>query len=704
MANDVILDLGNEYIGSAYSPVVEITENEDGHTISITSADPDAAGHLVTQSFDVSNYADEEEGREAAETARAAAESQRAAAESEREAHEDARQSAESERASAESARDAAETERASAESARADAESARANAEQGRASAESARVAAEQARAAAETAREIASATAVHDAEVATDAAQSATTAAQSATSAATTATTNANTATAAANTATANAQSATSAAQAAANDANTAAESASEFLENNVVPKLVGTITPSNYSTLLPTFNADFSTCVYSFSGFGYGSAWPTGGPYATYKGIGGSSVLVNLKQPSSTIIEQIFIDGYGIWVRFINPATSSYNNWSASTKSNIYIDASNYGSRLSSVKNSDPFTNYILNFSAGSTSIPSDLPTSYWEGGIGTLMCVDDYYKIFTSYLFTVAGKAYIRTYNHNTGTFVSRWRQIGGESALYVSKNQTGTGFYSNFTQACLDAYNEPYAHPTVYVLDGSYDVGAELDEMLGGLDTLTESSAHAFKYGIALGGYDIVCSGNASMYFHYTGDNEYILNMLSMFDVKKNNGSDPSFKIVGMHASGSRTRYLIHDDTSGDNRRNRVPIHEYKDCTLEFDNRNNEHRVGAQVIGGGLGMATVVDISGCVFIQHDTSVTGTVTYHNNYYAGSQSQVNITGCYFTSGGIIFGYYGSSTLQTICRVSNCSLTYGPAKREEVAGSTDNMTLYAWNNEVRS
>lgn len=53
MPNDVTIDLGNAYIGSAYSPIIEVTEVESGHEVAITSADPESAGHTVTQSFTV---------------------------------------------------------------------------------------------------------------------------------------------------------------------------------------------------------------------------------------------------------------------------------------------------------------------------------------------------------------------------------------------------------------------------------------------------------------------------------------------------------------------------------------------------------------------------------------------------------------------------------------------------------------------------
>ena len=232
---DVTLDLGNQYIGSAYSPQVAITDTEDGHEIDFTFADSEHPGQLKTEGFEVPNYSGEEAEREAAEAARAAAESARVAAEEGRmnreldrvfnenarinaeelrEDAETARASAEQARAAAETARASAEGSRASAEQARTSAESARASAEAGRTTAESARVSAEQARATAESAR-----AAAESARVTAEAQRQTDTAA---------AITRADAATAAANTATANAQTATTEAQAATGEAETATDAA--------------------------------------------------------------------------------------------------------------------------------------------------------------------------------------------------------------------------------------------------------------------------------------------------------------------------------------------------------------------------------------------------------------------------------------------------------------------------------------------
>ena len=196
------------YVGSAYSPQVEVEDIDGGHNVSITHKGPDG---IVTDSFDVMDgvsptvditsttqrhtititdaqgphvyevdtYADEELARATAENGRASAESARVSAES-------ARAIAETGRSTAERARDEAESARSAAETARAENEGTRVTNETARANAEIARDAAEQAREQAETSREAAWATLSQQATSATQAANNAAQTASQAASAA--------------------------------------------------------------------------------------------------------------------------------------------------------------------------------------------------------------------------------------------------------------------------------------------------------------------------------------------------------------------------------------------------------------------------------------------------------------------------------------------------------------------------------------
>ena len=188
--------LDEGYIGSAYSPQVDITETDEGHVVSITYMSPSG---LATKSYTVPDWSDEEQARAEAEAQRLQAEADRAIA----------------------------EQARATAEAARAAAETARGVAEQARANAETARAGAEQSRAAAETAREQASAQAVSDAQAATAAANTAASTANAAAS-------NADAKAQAAETAAGNATTAAGAAASAAGDASTAATAANTAAGN--------------------------------------------------------------------------------------------------------------------------------------------------------------------------------------------------------------------------------------------------------------------------------------------------------------------------------------------------------------------------------------------------------------------------------------------------------------------------------------
>ena len=92
----------NDYVGSAYSPQVEITETDEGHVVSITYMSPEG---LATVSYTVPDWSDEEAARAQAEAARLQAEADRVIAEQARSTAEDEREAAEADRAQAEADR-----------------------------------------------------------------------------------------------------------------------------------------------------------------------------------------------------------------------------------------------------------------------------------------------------------------------------------------------------------------------------------------------------------------------------------------------------------------------------------------------------------------------------------------------------------------------------------------------------------------------
>lgn len=212
----VRLSLAGEFVGSAFSPTIEVEETEAGYEVTTVHMTPEgpfeqtfelhhgisprvdvsetASAHLVTvtdargeHQMAVPTYAAEEaarsraeksrqwaeDARNGAEAARERNDASRGASEAQRAQSEDGRASAEGARASAEVGREAAESSRAQSERAREASESSRAEAEEARAGAEEGRRAAEAARAAAESSRAeaarraVVSATATVDGEI---------------------------------------------------------------------------------------------------------------------------------------------------------------------------------------------------------------------------------------------------------------------------------------------------------------------------------------------------------------------------------------------------------------------------------------------------------------------------------------------------------------------------------------------------------
>ena len=148
-ANDAILTLDIEapYIGSAFSPTVDIDSGEYEHTVTITDARGEHSYTVPTYLAEEEDRQDAERLRDAAElrrgqneAARVSAESARVTAENQRDADEEVRQNSELDRQGAESTRQQNEINRESTEATRRTDEADRVIAERARASAENAR------------------------------------------------------------------------------------------------------------------------------------------------------------------------------------------------------------------------------------------------------------------------------------------------------------------------------------------------------------------------------------------------------------------------------------------------------------------------------------------------------------------------------------------------------------------------------------
>jgi hypothetical protein len=254
---------------------------------------------------------------------------------------------------------------------------------------------------------------------------------------------------------------------------------------------------------------------------------------------------------------------------------------------------------------------------------------------------------------------------------------------GNDVVYVGANRT----IKTFRGAMDYAYVNP--NTTVILEAGTYDVVSEYGGELNGNGLTIGNGTH------------LICSPQAKVICHYSGDNQYAKQFFSVL-----NAGDGDFTIEGLNIECSNIRYCVHDELEG---RDGHRTHKYINCNMSIDNSQSPYVNNyTQCIGGGLGKECTIEIFGGVYYTaYDPTKIGTISFHNAYNDGAKSSIHIHNVYCKGdqSGIRFGYYGASTEVTPCVVSNCSVAYAPIMRAENSDFNNvNMELIAWNNEVRT
>ncbi len=254
---------------------------------------------------------------------------------------------------------------------------------------------------------------------------------------------------------------------------------------------------------------------------------------------------------------------------------------------------------------------------------------------------------------------------------------------------------GSGDFDSLATAIRTVCEEMDA--TLYVGPGEWDLISEL-----GADYLnTIGSANRGLY--LKNRVHVICSSDALITCHYTGDRADTITWLSAF-----NAGPHGFTLENAHIESSNCRYTIHDerDTSTDHYDN-----VYINCIMKHDNTNGGFR---QVIGGGLGYDGHIIIDGCIFENPNAMGSSIVSYHNTWYAGGdgKSVVEVKGSYFKGTGTFRGsWFGASQDITTFLIHGNSL--GSAIQHVVENQSymdDNPTwiknteMFEWNNVIRS
>jgi hypothetical protein len=387
-------------------------------------------------------------------------------------------------------------------------------------------------------------------------------------------------------------------------------------------------------------------------------------------------------------------------------INPKHTTFFDKPASPNlfDNATITAGHYVGHGSGVliANADYYT---------SDYIAVDAETAYWFNHIGFYAEYDSG-KTFISggikgdgiqTLTTSATTAFIRFSGHYT--FKQPYDVVAAEGAVptvteykinedylpgaLITVDVNGTGDYTKLIDGIAAAY--AIQNTTVRVLAGTYDIVSELGTLTGN--------------GPVVGnGMHLIFSPGAFVTCHYTGEDDNVQDAFAPI-----NAGTGDFIIEGMNISASRTRYCVHDELAGALGFRR---HEYRNCTMYFDNRLGLSTVDGikytACIGAGLGAECQIIIDGGYYYSetpgHPVTRWGrTISYHNGNNANALSEIIVKNVYFDGedAGLSFGSYGPSTKLTKCYVSNCSYLSAPSLTPD---TPVNMEIIAFNNEIRT
>lgn len=252
-------------------------------------------------------------------------------------------------------------------------------------------------------------------------------------------------------------------------------------------------------------------------------------------------------------------------------------------------------------------------------------------------------------------------------------------------FYVKKDGTG-----DFTRL-VDAINKAtrYMGAKVYLGPGTWDIIEELgDEYL--------SNVSGTQRGLYLKNrIHLICDSQSKIVANYTGNRNNVKTWLSIF-----NSGKYGFTLENATLEGSNIRYLIHDERDQDSD---SYVNKYINCTMLFDNRNNNAWSAKQCIGGGLGKNGYIVIDGCIFRSHQ-GYDGTVSYHNTAASSGRSHIVVKDCYFYLYNTFrLSWYGTSHEITDAIVTNCYLGSDIVHRaENPSATTENTTITEWNNII--
>lgn len=416
---------------------------------------------------------------------------------------------------------------------------------------------------------------------------------------------------------------------------------------------------------------------------------------------------------------------IVGYDKWWRVYNTQTAVWSGWTKislpslpsyvtrcipSSEYQLYGDKVNNPADLNSLVDNEV---RIIQRTADTTTLnfPSDFPTDASRATLEVIKSKFDpslYTSVQVLTMLTDNYQKWWRVYNHNTAVW-SVWTKCNVHTGTFEFK--VGTGYqYATIRSAVEAAVLIPNAKVIIY--NGIYDLLTEFADKL--TDVFGGSVA-----GVELkNGVHVIAMDGVKITANVPDDGTYTDDQLSKlgeffnpFYSKFNN----SFILENLEIEATNTRYCVHDEHGGVG----TYVHKYINCKMKFDNTISRAGIKKYVgcIGGGLGEHGTIVIDGGRYEAH--TVNGAahigggdpenhqncISYHNGNSANCDSSIRITGVYLADRGYIkFGYFGPSTIKSLCEVSGCSLGLPLVIGKEANDDAPvNYDVVSWGNEQK-
>lgn len=364
---------------------------------------------------------------------------------------------------------------------------------------------------------------------------------------------------------------------------------------------------------------------------------------------------------------------------------------------------VSASDYTTRLPDANNAPFHSAYRLVFNPDSTDIPANLPVPRWTSALTPSLLItysnynaDDFSGAVQRFI-TPRG-SFIRVYK--SGAWQS-WK-VEGRFKIIVAKD--GTGDYSNFSQAVIDAFN--IGNCDIHVKAGDYYIASEMKTIFG--DDYFDNATPSTQYigGLPFGN-NMHIIGTPETYIQFNGnvtENATVWDQFSLFYSNPFSDSTPEINIIeNLWMQSHKMRYCVHLEKEGNNKLH----HEFivRNCKMVIDNRENPQPRGSIAVGMGGAFDSTYIIENNVISQLFSDVardTTAIYFHNATIGSPYNRCEIRGNYiFFNGTIRIDESIAGSNRCIVIVNNNNV--GANIIHKTTDTPRNIDYLEWNNVVR-